>query len=125
MFGERLGSFEGGRGSCNEPEKWEKAQPGALNEVRKTGEVEREENTEGFTEKGAKVEDNERREEGSVLIFEGNEPVLEDDSDKVGEVEDELNNIVEAPENKDEELGDDDEEVEGIANEFKGDPKEV
>ena len=34
------GSFEGGRGGGNESEKCEKAQPGASNEVRKSGEVE-------------------------------------------------------------------------------------
>ena len=42
------GSFKGGRGRGDKSENWEKAHPGALNEIRTTGEVEQEEETEGF-----------------------------------------------------------------------------
>ena len=67
-----LGRFGGVCRRCEGSEKWEKAQPGASNEVRETGEVVREGETEGFVGVRNKG-DNERLEGKSVLGLEDNE----------------------------------------------------
>ena len=95
------------------------------NDVRKSGEVELEEDTEGFTETGTEREGNERREDEGILMYKETEPELEDDNilgleDRSGEVEEAvggLEGITEELENGNE-FGDDDEGVEG-------NPKEV
>ena len=58
-------------------------------------------------------------------MSEETEPELEDERDEVGEVEDELGSIAEEPENRDEELGDDEVRPEGIADKLKGNPTKV
>ena len=89
---------------------------GVSNEIRETGEVVREDETEGFL--GVRNEgNNEQLEDKSGLGLEYNKPELEDKNDEVVEVEGGLEGIAEVVEGNGNEFGDNDEEVECNPNE--------
>ena len=98
-------------------EKREKAQPGASNEIREIGEVEREEKAKGFVDTGNEGEDNEGLKGEGVLMSEETEQELEDESDEVEEVEGGFEGIAEELEDNGNRFGDDDEGVEGNSKE--------